>query len=44
MPCRVGDQTLAHLNIHPIPCHAGDSADPRGGVRWVLPEQAKYWP
>ena len=36
-------QTVAHLHIHLIPRHAGDSADPRGGVRWVLPEKAKYW-
>lgn len=37
-------QTVAHLHIHLIPRYAGDSAEPRGGVRWVLPEKAKYWP
>ena len=37
-------QTVAHLHIHLIPRYAGDIADPRGGVRWVLPERAKYWP
>ncbi len=37
-------QTIAHLHIHLIPRYAGDSADPRGGVRWVLPDKAKYWP
>lgn len=36
-------QTVPHLHIHLIPRYAGDSADPRGGVRWVLPEKAKYW-
>jgi diadenosine tetraphosphate (Ap4A) HIT family hydrolase len=36
-------QTIAHLHIHLIPRFAGDSADPRGGVRWVLPDKAKYW-
>ncbi|TRZ89292.1 MAG: HIT family protein [Rhodocyclaceae bacterium] len=36
-------QTVAHLHIHLIPRYAGDSPDPRGGVRWVLPENAKYW-
>lgn len=37
-------QTVAHLHIHLIPRYAGDSPDPRGGVRWVLPNKAKYWP
>ena len=37
-------QTIAHLHIHLIPRYTGDSADPRGGVRWVLPDKAKYWP
>lgn len=37
-------QTVAHLHIHLIPRYAGDSPDPRGGVRWVLPNRAKYWP
>lgn len=41
---RAAGQTVPHLHIHLIPRHAGDSADPRGGVRWVLPEKAKYWP
>ena len=37
-------QTITHLHIHLIPRFAGDSVDPRGGVRWVLPDKAKYWP
>ena len=37
-------QTVAHLHINLIPRYAGDSPDPRGGVRWVLPGKAKYWP
>jgi len=36
-------QTVPHLHIHLIPRYAGDSPDPRGGVRWVLPEKAAYW-
>ncbi len=36
-------QLLAHAHIHIIPRHRGDSPDPRGGVRWVLPKQARYW-
>jgi diadenosine tetraphosphate (Ap4A) HIT family hydrolase len=36
-------QTVMHLHIHLIPRYKGDKADPRGGVRWVLPEKAAYW-
>ncbi|MFG6469278.1 HIT family protein [Roseateles sp. BYS87W] len=36
-------QTVTHLHIHLIPRYAGDVPDPRGGVRWVLPEYADYW-
>ena len=36
-------QTVMHVHIHLIPRYAGDRPDPRGGVRWVLPEKAAYW-
>jgi diadenosine tetraphosphate (Ap4A) HIT family hydrolase len=36
-------QTVPHLHVHLIPRYAGDVADPRGGVRFVRPEKAKYW-
>ena len=36
-------QTIMHAHIHVVPRWAGDVADPRGGVRWVLPEKACYW-
>jgi diadenosine tetraphosphate (Ap4A) HIT family hydrolase len=36
-------QTVMHLHIHLIPRYAGDTEDPRGGVRWVMPEMAPYW-
>jgi diadenosine tetraphosphate (Ap4A) HIT family hydrolase len=36
-------QTVPHLHIHLIPRYAGDMADPRGGVRWVMPDKADYW-
>lgn len=36
-------QTVPHLHIHLIPRFRGDLPDPRGGVRWVLPEKADYW-
>jgi diadenosine tetraphosphate (Ap4A) HIT family hydrolase len=40
---QVAGQTVAHAHVHLIPRRAGDVADPRGGVRWVLPERAAYW-
>jgi diadenosine tetraphosphate (Ap4A) HIT family hydrolase len=36
-------QTIAHLHIHLIPRYQGDQPDPRGGVRWLFPEKARYW-
>lgn len=36
-------QTVRHLHIHLIPRYAGDTEDPRGGVRWVFPHKAAYW-
>jgi len=36
-------QTVPHCHLHLIPRCAGDLKDPRGGVRWVIPEKAKYW-
>jgi diadenosine tetraphosphate (Ap4A) HIT family hydrolase len=36
-------QTVPHLHIHLIPRYEGDQADPRGGVRWIIPEKADYW-
>lgn len=37
-------QTVPHLHLHLIPRYAGDREDPRGGVRWIFPRKAKYWP
>lgn len=36
-------QTVAHCHIHLIPRYDGDQPDPRGGVRWIFPDKAKYW-
>ena len=36
-------QTVPHLHIHLIPRYSGDQDDPRGGVRWVIPDKANYW-
>ena len=36
-------QTVLHAHVHVIPRRAGDVADPRGGVRWVVPAKARYW-
>lgn len=35
-------QTVMHLHIHIIPRYSGDMADPKGGVRGVIPEKQKY--
>lgn len=40
---RVAGQTVEHAHVHLIPRFAGDVADPRGGMRWVLPGRAAYW-
>lgn len=36
-------QTVMHLHLHVIPRRTGDVEDPRGGVRWVMPDRAAYW-
>lgn len=36
-------QTVGHAHVHLIPRFSGDVPDPRGGVRWVIPERAAYW-
>jgi diadenosine tetraphosphate (Ap4A) HIT family hydrolase len=37
-------QTLLHAHVHVIPRRKGDVADPRGGIRWIVPNKARYWP
>jgi diadenosine tetraphosphate (Ap4A) HIT family hydrolase len=36
-------QTIVHFHVHVIPRYQGDVLDPRGGIRWVLPDKAAYW-
>ena len=36
-------QTVPHVHVHVIPRRTGDVADPRGGIRWVIPDKARYW-
>jgi diadenosine tetraphosphate (Ap4A) HIT family hydrolase len=36
-------QTVSHLHIHLIPRYKADLPDPRGGVRWIIPDKADYW-
>jgi diadenosine tetraphosphate (Ap4A) HIT family hydrolase len=36
-------QTVGHAHVHVIPRYAGDVPDPRGGIRWIIPDKAKYW-
>jgi len=35
-------QTIFHCHVHLIPRRDGDVAEPRGGVRGVIPEKQKY--
>jgi diadenosine tetraphosphate (Ap4A) HIT family hydrolase len=36
-------QTIPQLHWHVIPRYAGDVRDPRAGIRFVIPERARYW-
>jgi diadenosine tetraphosphate (Ap4A) HIT family hydrolase len=36
-------QIVPHLHVHLIPRFTGDRKNPRGGVRWVIPDKADYW-
>ena len=36
-------QTVMPAHVHVIPRRKGDVPDPRGGIRWILPERAPYW-
>jgi len=40
-PCRCVQ--CEDVTPQPLPRYRGDVPDPRGGVRWVIPEKAKYW-
>lgn len=35
-------QTVPHVHIHLIPRYTGDVAEPRGGVRGVIPSKQSY--
>ena len=37
-------QTVMHLHVHVIPRYKGDTDDPRGGVRHVIPGKGNYLP
>lgn len=37
-------QTILHVHVHVIPRYAGDSPDPRGGVRHCIPAMGYYGP
>ena len=35
-------QTVFHMHCHLVPRYSGDSEDPTGGVRGVIPERQRY--
>ena len=39
---RAAGQTVFHLHVHVIPRYAGDTRNPRGGVRHVIPGKGDY--
>lgn len=38
-----GGQSQKHIHLHVIPRYLGDVANPRGGVRNVIPDKADYY-
>ncbi|MBP1046881.1 HIT family protein [Enterococcus sp. BWM-S5] len=38
----VSGQSVMHCHIHLIPRYKGDTAQPKGGVRGVIPEKQRY--
>jgi ATP adenylyltransferase len=39
---KAAGQTVMYPHVHLIPRYNGDMADPRGGVRHVIPEKGNY--
>jgi diadenosine tetraphosphate (Ap4A) HIT family hydrolase len=37
-----GGQTVMHFHCHVIPRYVGDMEDPRGGVRYCIPDRGSY--
>lgn len=39
----VAGQTIFHVHRYVIPRYRGDVSDPRGGIRHMFSDRARYW-